>query len=145
VKIWKVILATIVIFAAGAFAGGLFVKNRLVPTPPPYKPPVPGIISQQHFQARLKSELKLSGEQTNRIDKIFAESNARIKIIWDLLGPEVQKERQVVYENIRAELSPEQRERFEQLLKEPPRRPDGQRRGPRPNTNQTNVVGPGAK
>ena len=137
-KIWKVILATIVIFAAGALAGGLFVNNRIAQAPPP-KPPVPGIISQQHFQARLKSELKLTADQTNRIDKVFADGNARIKIIWDLLGPEVQKERQVVYENIRAILTPEQREKFEQLLKEPPRRPD-QRRGPRPGTNSTNNV-----
>jgi Spy/CpxP family protein refolding chaperone len=136
VKVWKVILATIVIFAAGALAGGLFVKSRTAQAPPP-KPPVPGIISQQHFQARLKKELELSAEQTNRIDKIFAESNARIKIYWDLLSPDVQKERQVVYENIRAELTPAQREKFEQLLKQPPRRPDGQRRGPR-GTNQPN-------
>jgi hypothetical protein len=136
VKIWKVIFATIVIFAAGALTGGMFVKSRIV-TPPTPKPPVPPILSQQRFQEKLKKELQLAGDVTNRIDKIFSESNARIKIIWDLLGPEMQKERQEVAENIRALLTPAQREKFEQLLKQT-HRPDGQRRGQRSGTNATN-------
>jgi hypothetical protein len=137
VKIWKVILATIVIFAAGALAGGLLVK-ALTPPPPPPKPPISPIISQQRFQEKLKRELELSADQTNRIDKVFHESNARIKILWDLVGPEMQKERQEVYESIRGILTPEQREKFEQLLKQS-HRPDG-RRGPRM-TNQLNPPG----
>ena len=143
-KIWKVILAKLVIFAAGMFAGGI-AAYRFKPVPPPPTTPVPPILSQHRFQEKLKKELQLTADQTNRIDRIFAESNARIKIIWDLLGPEMQKERKEVYESIRAELTPEQREKFEQLLKEPARRPDGQRRGPRPGTNQTNVVSPAPK
>ena len=134
-KIWKVILATIVIFAAGAFAGGIFVKT-LTPAPPPPKPPAPPVLSQQRFQEKLKRELLLSADQTNRIDKIFGESNARIKILWDLVGPEMQKERQEVRESIRAILTPEQRDAFEKLLKEPPHRPDGQRRSGHGSTNQ---------
>ena len=142
-KIWKVILATIVIFAAGAFVGGIIVKNR-TPQSLPAKPPVPPILSQQRFQEKLKKELQLTAEQTNRIDRIFAESNERIKILWDLIGPEMQKERQEVYGSIRAELTPEQRERFEQLLKHPPYRGDG-RRGSRGGTNQTNSANAVAK
>jgi Spy/CpxP family protein refolding chaperone len=134
VKIWKVILATIVIFAAGVFAGGVITK-ALTPESPAQKPPVPGILSQERFQKRLKQELKLTADQTNRIDKIFADNKERIKILWDLIGPEVQKERQAVRENIRAILTPEQREKFEQLLKEPPHPSDQQRHGPRPGTN----------
>jgi hypothetical protein len=136
VKIWKVILATIVIFAAGALAGALFVQSR-TPQPVAAKPPIPPVLSQQRFQQKLRKELQLSGEVTNRIDKIFAESNARIKIIWDLLGPEMQKELREVHENIRAELTAEQREKFQQLLKQS-HRSDGQRRGPRTGTNSTN-------
>ncbi|HTD66664.1 MAG TPA: hypothetical protein VK846_09065 [Candidatus Limnocylindria bacterium] len=139
-KIWKVILATIVIFVAGAFAGGLLVK-RLTPPPPP---PVPPMFSQQRFQEKLKKELQLTADQTNRVDKVFTESNARIKIIWDLLGPEMQKERKETYENIRAILAPEQREKFEQLLKQP-HRPDGQRRGPRGGANLTNSASSSGK
>jgi Spy/CpxP family protein refolding chaperone len=137
VKIWKVIFATLVIFAAGAFSGGWWVKSN---TPPATqaKAPVSPFIPQQHFQERLKRELKLTADQTNRIDKIFAESNGRRKILVDLIDPELRKERQEVHESIRAILTPEQRETFERLLKEPPRRPDGQRRGPRSGTNWTN-------
>lgn len=134
-KIWKVILATIVIFIAGAFAGGMVVKSRTV-VPPAPQPPVPPILAQQRFQQKLKRELQLTGDVTNRIDKIFAESNPRIKIIWDLLNPEMQKELKDVRDSIRAELTPEQREKFEQMLKQS-HRPDG-RRGPRGGTNSTN-------
>ena len=133
-KIWKVILATVVIFAAGALAGGILVKT-LGPKPDIAKPPVPGILSQQRFQSRLKEKLELTPEQTNRIDKIFAESNERIRILWGLIGPELQKELKEVRDNSRAELSPEQRDKFEQLLKS--HRSDG-RRGSRGPTNQTN-------
>lgn len=142
-KIWKVIFATIVIFAAGALAGGMFVKSRIVQTPPP-KQPVPQVLSQEKFQAKLKEKLHLTSEQTNRIDKVFAESNARIKIIWGLLGPEMQKERQEVAENIRAILTPPQREKFEQLLKQP-HRSDGQRRGRTSSTNNAKMPSPGDK
>jgi Spy/CpxP family protein refolding chaperone len=143
VKIWKVILATIVIFVAGALVGGLLVKTLTPPAPLP-KPPVPGILSQQRFQERLKKELDLTADQTNRIDRIFSESKARIEILWGLIGPEVQKERQEVHDNIRAILTPEQGEKFEQLLKQSTHRTDGQRR-PRPGTNATNSANPLSK
>lgn len=132
-KIWKAILATLVIFSAGLIAGGLVSKRIFPQKPAPI--PAPPVDMQQRFYQRLKKELALTAEQTNRLDKIFVEGNARVKIIWDLMAPELQKERQEVYENIRAVLNPEQREKFEQLTKErPPRRPDsdGSRRGPKP-------------
>jgi uncharacterized membrane protein len=143
VKIWKVILATIVIFAAGALAGGMFVKSR-TPQLVVATPPIPPILAQQRFQARLKKELGLEGDQTNRIDKIFAESNARIDIIWKLLGPEMQKELREVHDNIRAELTPAQREKFEQLLKQQ-HRPDGQRRRSGTNSGNAKMPSPGDK
>lgn len=140
-KLWKVILATIVIFAAGAFMGGMLVKALT----PRSQSPVPPHLLQQHFQARLKKELNLSGDQTNRIDKIFAESAANMKILWDLIGPEVEAEKRDVRGKIRGDLTPEQREKFEQLLKQPPHRPDGQRRGARGGTNLTNSANAAAK
>jgi len=132
VKIWKVILATLVIFAAGMFAGGLVAKKVFPQKPLPIA--APPVDMQQRFYQKLKRELELTADQTNRLDKIFVEGNARVKIIWDLMAPELQKERQEVYENIRAVLNPEQREKFEQLTKERPRKSDsdGSRRGPKP-------------
>jgi hypothetical protein len=139
VKVWKVILATIVIFAAGAFAGGIFVKT--LSPPPRVVPPLPRTLGQQGFQERLKKELQLSAEQTNRIDKIFAESNERMKLLWGLIGPEVQKELQEVRNNIRAELTPEQREKFELLLKQQHRPGEGRRpRGTNQMSSATNSL-----
>ena len=136
-KIWKVILATVVIFAAGMFAG-VVVGRKAQPLPPAPKEPIPPISSQQRFYGRLKNELQLTADQTNRIDKIFAEGNEQVKLIWDLLNPELQKHRQEVYERVRAVLTPEQREKFEKLVKERPRKPEfnGQRpRSPKQGTN----------
>ena len=138
-KIWKVILATIVIFAAGAFSGGMLVKT-LTPKP---QSPIPPHLLQQRFQARLKKELSLSSDQTNRIDKIFADSAANMKILWDLLGPDFEAEKREVRAKIRSELTPQQRDKFEQLLKEP-HRSEGQRRF-REGTNQTNSANSTAK
>ncbi len=138
-KIWKVILATLVIFAAGMFAG-VVAGRKTQPPPAAPKESIPPISSQQRFYERLKKELQLTAEQTNRIDKIFAEGNEQVKVIWDLLNPELQKHRQEVYESVRAVLTPEQREKFERLIKERSsmRKPDfdGPRsRSPKPGTN----------
>ena len=130
-KIWKVILATIVIFVAGAFAGGMLVRT--------FGTTMPYFLTQQFFKERLKKELHLSAEQTKHIDKIFTESGANMKILWDLIGPEVEAEKRDVRDKIRKELTAEQREKFEQLLKQPPHRPDGPRRQ-RSGTNSTNSV-----
>ena len=144
-KIWKAILATLVIFAAGMFAGGLVAKRVIGQKPPPI--PAPPVDMQQRFYGKLKKELALTADQTNRLDKIFVEGNARVKIIWDLMAPELQKERDEVFENIRAVLTPEQREKFEKLAKERPRKPDGDgRRGPKPGeTNRSKEPRPAAR
>jgi Spy/CpxP family protein refolding chaperone len=138
VKTWKAILATLVIFAAGMFAGGLVTKRVFPQKPPPI--PAPPVDMQQRFYQKLKKELDLTAEQTNRLDKIFVEGNARVKIIWDLMAPELQKERQEVFENIRAVLTPEQREKFEKLAKERPHKSDGDagRRAPKPGETNRN-------
>ena len=132
-KIWKVIFATLVIFSAGVLAGGILFKT-LTPSP---RPPLPDYLAQQFFQARLKKELELSMDQTQRIDRIFFESRERRKVLYDLISPEMQKELQEVRDNIRAVLTPPQQDKFEQLLKQPPHRPDGPRRS-RSGTNATN-------
>jgi len=146
VKIWKVILATVVIFAAGMFAGVVAGRKTQPPPPPAAKEPIPPISSQQRFYGRLKKELQLTPEQTNRIDKIFAEGYEQVKLIWDLLNPELQKHRQEVYDKVRVALTPEQREKFEKLIKERPsmRKPDdGQRsRSPKQGTNSSGAKGP---
>ncbi len=114
---WKVILAILVIFAAGLVTGALVVKSTQ-PKPParrdaPYQPR----LVQRTFLERMKKELALSPEQAAHLESVLGESRDRIQILWDILGPEIQAEYRDVQERIRAELTPAQREKFEKLLK----------------------------
>ena len=137
-KIWKVILATLVIFAAGALAGGLFVKSTLLATGTTAAPTnsVPNRFMQNHLLDRMKAELNLSPEQKQHIEKIFAESRARIDTLNSLIAPEVKMEFRAVQDSIRAELNPEQREKYEQMLKQRP--PQSRRPKPPGDGSQTN-------
>ena len=126
-KIWKVILATLVIFSAGLLAGGLVVKS-LQPPPQTVRQTnaVPERWMQKMLLERMKADLSLTPAQKQRVEKIFSESQERMSVLWDAINPEVQAELREVREKIRAELRAEQLEKFEQLLKHPPqRRPEG--------------------
>jgi len=118
VKIWKLIFATAVIFAAGFLTGGLVSKTLR----PPSREfvPLPSPMYQGRILERMKNELDLTPEQKERVGKIFAENHERMKILWDLIDPEVQSELREVREKIRVELTTGQREKFEQLLKQRP-------------------------
>ena len=114
---WKVILATLVIFAAGVFTGGLLVKQT---SPPPPIPP-PRDIRVQMLQ-RLARGLNLTAVQNEQIEQILHEGQERSKIFWDLLEPELHAEFRKTREEILEVLTPEQRKKFEDLLKQRQRR-----------------------
>jgi len=125
VKVWKVIFATLVIFAAGFATGFLLTRDTGTQQNATTKiveqrvsPPDP-IIVQERFLRRMKQELNLSPEQTNRLDKIFAGSRERMRILMDLIEPEWRGELRDVREKIIAELNPEQRKKFDEMLKHP--------------------------
>ena len=126
-KVWKIILATLVIFAAGAVTGALFTRNtRPAPAVTDQRDPLLFPIHvQDRFLVRMDKELDLTPEQRARIEKIFSESRERMKIMFDLIGPELKIELRVVHERVRTELNPEQREKFETLLKQRHRGPRG--------------------
>lgn len=129
---WKVILATMVIFGAGVITGGLLVKNiagskvveprkvvvRTNLAPVNVTPPQ---MMRMEFLLRARKELGLSPEQHERIEKIIRDGQEKSRKLWEGVAPEMRKELQSVHEKIRGELSPEQRKRFEQLLKSAPR------------------------
>ena len=130
-KAFKVILATLVIFAAGA-ATGVFVVKRTSPKPaivaksPPQ--PYPGEGMQERLFERMKQELNLTPTQVGRLEKIFGDSRDRLRILWGLLAPEWEAEKRETKEKIRAELNPEQQQRFEELLKGRLHKPGDRRR-----------------
>jgi Spy/CpxP family protein refolding chaperone len=146
VNYWKVILATVVIFGAGVFTGGLLVNfvdhshqknphhsqanagahaatNNAVPPrwaeiPPPRLAEKLG----KQFVQQLNDELQLTPEQREKIEKLIAEGQERNRQIWTNVAPKMRAVMQEVNQQIRAELTPEQLKAFEEMLKHPPRR-----------------------
>lgn len=162
---WKVILATLVIFAAGVVTGGLLVNHlernrvkthRALPRPATWRPiePRPGMLPRPGEPARptapsgylprglrmdllerLDREVGLTPDQRERIEKILAEGQEKNRQLWERIQPEIRREIQQTHERIRAVLNPEQREKFEELMKQRPARktdePFAPRRGGR--------------
>lgn len=146
---WKIVLATIVIFAAGAVTGGLLVNytrggrgqraDRAQTQSQRSMSWQPGVgeiikrgtneirplIEQQRmdFVLRVQRELRLDPQQRERIEHIVREEQERTREFWEKNQPELRRMVQEAKEKIRAELTPEQRTRSEELVK--------QQRGPR--------------
>ena len=121
VSTWKVILATMVIFTAGMLTGGVMIHQFAKrPSPPaPFQP----MILRKEFLGRMNRELALTRQQRERIEKIMTESQERTRLLWELVGPEMRDEVMHVREDIREELRPEQLTKFEELMKQRPRKP----------------------
>lgn len=119
-KSWKAILATLVIFAAGLMTGAVIIKKSQASAPRPVSPEIffqgPYYI-QKHFLGRMKSELALDESQSLKVEKIFADSRERIRILLDIVGPELRTELTAVHQAIQKELTPAQQSKFEELLR----------------------------
>ena len=121
---WKVILATIVIFTAGAVTGALLVRYSAHPRPGPGG-------MRLEFLRRMERDLNLTGEQQQRIDKILKEGQEQTRKIMEPVSPALHAELQRIKDEFRQVLTPEQQSQFDQLLKHPqrggrdPRRPLG--------------------
>ncbi len=116
---WKVILATLVIFLTGFFAGVLFPRTAISSAPrnaPPLSlvPPPPPIERRLELLRRLTRELSLSDDQRTKINAKIEESQERTKLLWDLVTPELQEEFRRLRNEVVEELSPEQRKQFEE-------------------------------
>ena len=148
-NIWKVILATVVIFVAGIITGGLLVnssggvahrahkallaenskKNQpaaatVSNSPREIRVPLPpNILLRKDFLERIDRELKLNATQHERIEKIISEGQERIKDYCKKIEPEVQLELAETREKISAELTPAQQCLFTELLKRRPTNP----------------------
>jgi len=142
---WKVVFATLVIFIAGIVTGATLVRiaqvgprpwrsqrvpvdNRTQTFPgaptnpnPPNDPRPPnagsqGILSREFIQI-LERQLQLTPDQHERIGRIMAEGQERVRQLRSRIDPELRKELQQTKEQIRSVLTPEQREQFEQMMK----------------------------
>lgn len=132
---WKVILATLIIFAAGVVTGGLFVKGS---SKKAAKPKEVNLVRTEMLR-RLTRDLNLNAQQRQKINDILQESNERGKILRDVIEPELRAEYKKAIEDIREQLTPSQRNRFDELLKQQKRKgnPNEKRRQ---NAATTNLV-----
>lgn len=156
-KEWKVIFATLVIFGTGVITGGLLVhlttaspKNvrkqvqtaQQFPGTPPVGPKeLRGNIHEQRqdYIRRLQQLLALEGEQTEKIERLVRESQARAKSVWDSVAPKIVEEHGKVRSQIRDVLTEEQRRKFDEMNMPLPTLPKSKEgRGPKKPVKGTN-------
>lgn len=141
---WKIILATVVIFAAGVFTGGLLVnyidhshrprrpaestqrpqENReRAETPMPPEPPLARQMNKDLLK-RLDEKLQLTPDQHSKIERIIADGQERNHELWTNVAPRMRAVMLDVNRQIKEQLTSEQQKDFEELLKQfhPPRR-----------------------
>src|SRR5262249_4380515 len=90
---------------------------------------------------RMDRDLALTAEQHSRIEKIITTSSDRTRNMWKPISQEMGHEMQNVCGEIRNELTPEQRVKFDEISKERGERGDHGRRGNHPqNFGQGNMT-----
>jgi len=154
VNTWKVILATMVIFITGVVTGGLLVRfaerepapveHGTAPPRPSAPPGSPGWV-RIDFLRKMQKELDLTADQRQRVDKLLKESQERTKKLMEPISPSLRAEVQRTKEEFRDILTPEQRVRFDELLKQqqrPQKRPQQPHERPfeAPTNGQSSVI-----
>lgn len=126
-KPWKVILAAIIIFAAGAMAGTALTRKAPRPGGPRWAnntnvlnaPPAPPnfVALRMEFLRQAERQLELTPEQKTKVEQILTDSRQRTRQIMDKLTPELRDELKQTTLAIRETLSREQREKFDKLMR----------------------------
>ncbi len=119
---WKLIVTTVVIFAAGV-ATGTVVKAREMSQARRVEMDRRGsvpLVMWQRFEMirRVIGRLELPPEQKTRIEGLIKESHDRFQKLWEPLAPAARSELEQLRAKVNAELSPELRIRFEDLLRQ---------------------------
>ena len=115
VERWRIILAAMVIFIAGAATGAMAVRVYAPKVVTKTLPPATQKGSQDYhhdYVSKLERELQLTPEQKQRIEAILVASQDRMKQFWR------KEEFQRTREEISEVLTPEQREKKKQLRRE---------------------------
>jgi Spy/CpxP family protein refolding chaperone len=125
-----------VIFGTGVVTGGLLVRHaerggnrhslRVGGVVRPAEPS-PGVLRIE-FLRRMERELDLTAEQRDPIDRILKDGQERMKKLMETVEPRRREEFKKTVEEFRAVLTPEQRQRFDALLKQQQQRAREQRK-----------------
>ena len=118
-KPWRAILAAAILFLCGTVTGALGHRawndaQLKVQRDASLKD---WIESRVGNPARLQQELGLSHEQTQRVETILTEGRSRLREVWKACQPQMREEVKRVRERIEAELLPDQKPRFEELMR----------------------------
>jgi uncharacterized membrane protein len=150
VNSWKVIVATVVIFAAGVMTGGLLVNyvqhshprnNHRQQADGEAHPPAEAHESPSHtnnlanlprprppeilgdkFVQQLDDALQLTPDQRASIQKIIADGQERNHSIWTNSSAQMREVIQDVRHRVREILNTDQQKQFEELMRRVPRR-----------------------
>jgi CHAD domain-containing protein len=95
------------------------------------------------FLRRLERELDLTREQREPVDKILKDGQERMKKLMDTVEPRRREEFKKTIEDFRQVLTPEQRARFDDLLKQQQQRTREQHKPAPPNEHSTPGLPPG--
>ena len=109
---WQVRFAVLIIFVIGFVAGGLAMNFYRDKRGPSQSSPMRGSFS------RVVEQLNLSPEQKIEVEKILEETRAQLIEIRKESGPKFREVRMQTDERLRAVLTPEQWEQFQQIMKE---------------------------
>jgi hypothetical protein len=142
-NVWKIVLATVVIFGTGVVTGGLLVSHaqrvnarqmrRITNALETWRArpaellrsdrenPRP-LLDQRRleFVLSVQRQLKLTPEQRARIEQIVREGQEKTREITESIRPQLREHWAEVNRRIRAELTPAQRARFDELIKQRP-------------------------
>jgi Spy/CpxP family protein refolding chaperone len=143
---WKVILATMVIFACGVITGGVFTRTMVVKTDSSVpssnvitsvaatnsnstsnsisgttnrNPMVAPVMQMQRaeFLKRLEKQLDLTPAQHDEVAKIMRASQDRTQPLGNEIAPQMNDELKRVRDEIREVLTPEQRRKYQEALR----------------------------
>ncbi len=109
------------IFLAGVATGAVAVRTYApkIVKRTHISPPLPiGHDRRQEYIAKLDRELQLTPEQRTKVEAILAESQNRMKQIWEPLEPEVKEEYRRTRREISEILNPEQQAKMKQWRKD---------------------------
>jgi hypothetical protein len=144
---WKVILATMVIFATGVITGGLLVRNsnRMLVRQLHSQSAVPRVVTsgasntRLEFLRRAERDLRLTPEQRERTEKILREGQERIKTLTEPVSGKIREELARTRLEFQQVLTPKQSAKFAEMLKQQqtrePRRSGNKDREGRSSTN----------
>lgn len=114
----KAFLLVLVVFVLGIALGalGMYVAGARVWGA---RPEVQGHRDKHaRFVEQLTRDLNFTAEQRKQLDAILADMRAKFQALHDQMAPQSEQVRQQGREQIRAILTPEQRPKFEEFLRQ---------------------------